>query len=159
MCISYGACWVNSKDMVTLADCLACIWPTVSATSCWSMNSLCDCYFVCDPFWYWNVFYTLETLPRADGDVTVYLGSSNFPPTSESSYTHCKRISTTVTTALLEQTSECAFPVATEYIYIVANGAGPLSICNVRAMLGKRERWFSCFWKKNLQQGPWLISL
>ena len=87
------------------------------------------------------MLFSLETLPSADGDVTVYLGSSDFPPTSTSNYTHCKGISTTVTTALVTQTAECVVPITPEYIYIVANDTGPLSLCNVKAMLAGKTEW------------------
>ena len=83
-------------------------------------------------------FSILETLDSADGDVTVYLGSSSFPPTSASDYTHCKSISTTITAGLVKKTAECVLPITPEYIYVVANGAGPLSLCDVKAKQARK---------------------
>ena len=84
--------------------------------------------------------YIPETLPRADGELTVYLGSSSFPPTSASSYIHCKSISTAVDDEWVTHTAECVVPIAPEYIYVVANGAGPQSICNVKALLAGKTQ-------------------
>ena len=87
------------------------------------------------------MLFTLEPLPNADGDVTVYLGSSDFPPHAASNNTYCKGIGTTVTTALVTQTTECVVPITSEYIYIVANGTGPLSLCDVKVMLAGKAEW------------------
>ena len=80
-------------------------------------------------------FYIPDTLANADGDLTVYLGTTFSPRNEERVYAFCDRLSSTVTVNPISVIAECIIPKASDYAYVVGNKGAPLSICEVTVMM------------------------
>ena len=81
-----------------------------------------------------------QLLPGVAGGVTIYLGITEFPPTSDIKLVYCGRVSEAFGQAVSSVTSECIIPVNPKFIYITAENTstGPLVLCNISiAVFGK----------------------
>ena len=103
--------------------------------------------------------FAAKVLDSADGELTVYLGTSAFPPlSSQPRLTYCGRISVTVPVAKLEKIVECVVPMNTEFVYIEGKGAASVSLCEVQALMaGKQAQYIYQVWRQMRPQSTLLV--